>query len=241
MPRPAGRVGGHPSEFFRGAHFLEAEGATHTLRIETDDAELLAPLIVRPIGDGPDLDAVSPYGYPGFTVNGRGVRRRIAEGANPGGGGSIPSRLLPHRARLGLHPPPARPGAARRVDRAQRRADRRPGAEAEVRPSDRRQVRRNLEAGLRGRADPRRRHERRPARRLPRPLRADDAPHRRRPALLLRRRLLRPPASPPTAPGSPSPPTPTAPRPPPRSPASPTATSTTTSPAAPTRASATRR
>ncbi len=63
-----GGVGGHPSEFFRGAHFLEAEGATHTLRIETDDAELLAPLIVRQIGDGPDLDAVSPYGYPGFTV-----------------------------------------------------------------------------------------------------------------------------------------------------------------------------
>ena len=63
-----GALGGHPAEFFRGAHFLEAEGATHTLRIETDDAELLAPLIVREIGDGPDLDAVSPYGYPGFTV-----------------------------------------------------------------------------------------------------------------------------------------------------------------------------
>ena len=44
-----GDVGGHPTEFFRGAHFLEAEGATHTLRIETDEAELLAPLIVREI------------------------------------------------------------------------------------------------------------------------------------------------------------------------------------------------
>ena len=37
-----GGIGGHPSEFFRGAHFLEAEGATHTLRIETGSAELLA-------------------------------------------------------------------------------------------------------------------------------------------------------------------------------------------------------
>ena len=62
-----GGVGGQPSEFFRGAHFLEAEGATHTLRIETDSAELLAPLLVRPVGDGPHLDAVSPYGYPGSS------------------------------------------------------------------------------------------------------------------------------------------------------------------------------
>ena len=44
-----GGVGGHPSEFFRGAHFLDAEGATHTLRIEADDVELLAPLIVHEI------------------------------------------------------------------------------------------------------------------------------------------------------------------------------------------------
>lgn len=90
-----GGVGGHPSEFFRGAQFLAAEGATHTLRIETDDAELLAPLLVRQIGDGPDLDGVSPYGYPGFSVIGDvladRVRRkgRIApESANsPGGDG----------------------------------------------------------------------------------------------------------------------------------------------------------
>ena len=63
-----GGVGGPPSEFFRGAHFLAAERATHTLRIEAGDAELLAPLLVRQIGDGPDLDAVSPYGYPGFRL-----------------------------------------------------------------------------------------------------------------------------------------------------------------------------
>ncbi|HXR31931.1 MAG TPA: GNAT family N-acetyltransferase [Solirubrobacterales bacterium] len=55
-------------EFFRSQPFLEAEGVTHTLRIETGEAELLAPLIVREIGDGPQRDAISPYGYPGLTV-----------------------------------------------------------------------------------------------------------------------------------------------------------------------------
>jgi GNAT acetyltransferase-like protein len=53
-------------EFFRSCQFLDAEAVTHTLRIETDSAELLAPLIVREIGDGPERDATSPYGYPGI-------------------------------------------------------------------------------------------------------------------------------------------------------------------------------
>ncbi len=78
-----GDIGGHPTEFFRAAHFLEAEGVTHTLRIETDDAELLAPLIVREIEGADDLDAVSPYGYPGFTVVGgpdRSPQRRRCAG-----------------------------------------------------------------------------------------------------------------------------------------------------------------
>ncbi len=55
-------------EFFRSRPFLEAEGVTHTLRIAAGEAELLAPLIVRPIGDGPELDAISPYGYPGLVA-----------------------------------------------------------------------------------------------------------------------------------------------------------------------------
>lgn len=58
-------------EFFRSAPFVEAEGVTHTLRIDADAAEVLIPLIVRPI-EGSDLsDATSPYGYPGVTVGGR--------------------------------------------------------------------------------------------------------------------------------------------------------------------------
>jgi hypothetical protein len=54
-------------EFFRCREFLDAEGATHTLRIETEGGDLLAPLIVRPIPGSDGLDAISPYGYPGIT------------------------------------------------------------------------------------------------------------------------------------------------------------------------------
>ncbi len=156
-----GGVGGHPSEFFRGAHFLEAERATHTLRIETDDAELLAPLIVRPIGDGPDLDAVSPYGYPGFTVNGSPppdrVRRndRIAvESANSLQEGEEPGWLDPASvdfSRTGLvsafirHRLDLVPLAGSTERNVVQIAD--PALKPKSRPSDRRQVRRNLEAG----------------------------------------------------------------------------------------------
>jgi hypothetical protein len=154
-----GGVGGHPSEFFRGADFLEAEGATHTLRIETDDAELLAPLIVRQIGDGPDLDAVSPYGYPGFAVIGDvppdRVRRngRIEpESANAPEGDpgwldpatidfsrtGLVSAFIRHRLDL----VPLSGSTERNVVQI---AD--PALKPKSRPSDRRQVRRNLEAG----------------------------------------------------------------------------------------------
>lgn len=54
-------------EFFRSRPFLDAEGVTHTLRIETGDAELLAPLIVREIPGTAERDAISPYGYPGIA------------------------------------------------------------------------------------------------------------------------------------------------------------------------------
>ena len=65
-------------EFFRSRPFLDAEGVTHTLRIEGEAGTLTAPLIVRqipvegtasaevPAGE-PLLDAVSPYGYPGIV------------------------------------------------------------------------------------------------------------------------------------------------------------------------------
>jgi hypothetical protein len=154
-----GGVGGHPSEFFRGAHFLEAEGATHTLRIETDEVELLAPLLVRQIGDGPDRDAVSPYGYPGFSVIGpervRSSPDYLRESANAPAGidpgdvdfsrTGLVSIFIRHRLDL----VPFAGATERNVVQI---AD--PVLPAKSRPSDRRQVRRNLEAGYTARLIP---------------------------------------------------------------------------------------
>jgi hypothetical protein len=156
-----GGVGGHPTEFFRGAHFLAAEGATHTLRIETENAELLAPLIVREIGDGPDRDAVSPYGYPGFTVIGaapvdgpervRSSPDHLRESANaPAREGLVdPADADFHRSGLvsvfirhRLDLVPLAGSTERNVVQI---AD--PALKPKSRPSDRRQVRRNLGAG----------------------------------------------------------------------------------------------
>jgi hypothetical protein len=134
-----GELGRHPSEFFRGAHFLAAERATHTLRIELDDAELLAPLLVREIDGGPDLDAVSPYGYPGFSVVGEGVGDEAVD----------PTEIDFHRTGLvsvfirhRLDLVPLAGATERNVVQIHD-----PALKAKSRPSDRRQVRRNLEAG----------------------------------------------------------------------------------------------
>jgi hypothetical protein len=131
-----GGVGGQPSEFFRGAHFLAAEGATHTLRIETGDVELLAPLIVREIGDGPDLDAVSPYGYPGFSVNGSTAELDPAEVDFSRTG--LVSVFIRHRLDL----VPLAGSTERNLVQIHD-----PALKPKSRPTDRRQVRRNLEAG----------------------------------------------------------------------------------------------
>ena len=66
-------------DFFRSRPFLDAERVTHTLRIESDDAELVAPLIVREIEGTGEHDAISPYGYPGL-VESAGVRDRSRGG-----------------------------------------------------------------------------------------------------------------------------------------------------------------
>jgi len=65
-------------EFFRSRPFLDAEDVTHTLRIDSGEAELLAPLIVREIPGTEERDAISPYGYPGLSV-----RARAREGHGP--------------------------------------------------------------------------------------------------------------------------------------------------------------
>lgn len=152
-----GDVGGHPTEFFRGAHFLEAERVTHTLRIETDDAELLAPLIVREVEGADDLDAVSPYGYPGFTVVGEPDRPRGADPApvegesRPAGdsGWLDPATVDWHRTGLVSvfirHRLDLVPFAGATERNVVQIAD--PARKPKSRPTDRRQVRRNLEAG----------------------------------------------------------------------------------------------
>jgi GNAT acetyltransferase-like protein len=61
-----GATAADPGHFFRSPGFLAAEGATHSLRVDTDPP-LLAPLIVREI-EGGGTDAISPYGYPGATA-----------------------------------------------------------------------------------------------------------------------------------------------------------------------------
>jgi hypothetical protein len=50
-------------EFFRSREFLDAEGATHTLRV----GDLAIPLVVREDLPEGARDAISPYGYPGAS------------------------------------------------------------------------------------------------------------------------------------------------------------------------------
>jgi hypothetical protein len=136
--------------FFRSREFLDAEGATHTLRILSAETELLAPLIVRRIGDGPDRDAISPYGYPGF---GRRVRTNpsiprvsadSAIGIDPAAIDFSATGLVSVFIRHRLDFVPLAGSTRRNVVQV---AD--PALAPKSRPSDRRQVRRNLEAGYR--------------------------------------------------------------------------------------------
>jgi hypothetical protein len=121
-------------EFFRSRPFLDAEGVTHTLRIVSDDSELLVPLIVRPIGDGPERDAVSPYGYPGMSPT--------PPPLDPGKIDFSATGLVSMFIRHALGEPPLTGATARNVVQI---AD--PELAPKSRPSDRRQIRKNFEAG----------------------------------------------------------------------------------------------
>ncbi|RKG58074.1 GNAT family N-acetyltransferase [Corallococcus sp. AB011P] len=58
-------------DYFRSAHHLRAEGATHTLLIEDGEGNAQrVPLIVRSIEGTPYQDAISPYGFPGGRLDG---------------------------------------------------------------------------------------------------------------------------------------------------------------------------
>lgn len=140
-------------EFFRSRPFLDAEGVTHTLRVETDDGELLAPLIVREIEGTEERDAISPYGYPGLVAGGsREHVRRSNSGEAPADMLPTPldtaaidfsaTGLVSVFIRHTLDPSPLAGATERNVVQI---AD--PALPPKSRPSDRRQVRRNLEAG----------------------------------------------------------------------------------------------
>lgn len=90
-----GGAGAESPAFFRSSRFLRVEGVTHTLRIEDDGGRCAIPLVVRPVGDLGLRDAVSPYGYPGGSVEGRPPR---VSGADLGGLGLVSIFL---RERLG--------------------------------------------------------------------------------------------------------------------------------------------
>ncbi|HXR59865.1 MAG TPA: GNAT family N-acetyltransferase [Solirubrobacterales bacterium] len=124
-------------QFFRSRSFLDAEAATHTLRIETDAGELLAPLVVRPIEGTEERDGISPYGYPGFAA---------PEGLelDPAAIDWSATGLVSVFVRHVLGPSPLAGFSERNVVQI---AD--PALPPKSRPSDRRQIRRNLEAGYR--------------------------------------------------------------------------------------------
>ena len=133
-------------EFFRSRPFLDAEGVTHTLRIEASGTELLAPLIVREIPGADALDAISPYGYPGIAAAAdfdRAIGREKSAGTlDPGAidfaGTGLVSLFLRHT----LGEPPLAGTAGRNVVQI---AD--PSLPAKSRPSDRNQINKNRRAG----------------------------------------------------------------------------------------------
>jgi hypothetical protein len=122
-------------EFFRSRPFLDAERVTHTLRIEAGEAELLAPLIVREVGDGPEVDAISPYGYPGLQA---------APGVtiDPASVDFAATGLVTAFIRQRLGEPPFTGAAERNVVQI---AD--PSLPRKSRMSDRQQIRKNLRRG----------------------------------------------------------------------------------------------
>jgi hypothetical protein len=129
-----GGVAASGEEFFRSRPFLDAEGATHTLRIVSEGGELLAPLIVREIGDGPERDAISPYGYPGLVGSPPNLDPESIDFSATG----LVSIFLRHR----LAEPPLLGASERNVVQV---AD--PALPPKSRGSDRNQINKNLRRG----------------------------------------------------------------------------------------------
>ncbi|HEY6551259.1 MAG TPA: GNAT family N-acetyltransferase [Solirubrobacterales bacterium] len=134
------------NDFFRSRPFLDAEGATHTLRIAASDSELLAPLIVRPVDNGSELDATSPYGYPGIVdatdFDHAGMGSVSATPLNPTLIDFASTGLVTAFIRHTLADPPLSGASERNVVQI---AD--PALPPKSRPSDRNQINKNLRRG----------------------------------------------------------------------------------------------
>ena len=122
-------------EFFRSRPFLEAEGVTHTLRIRSEQGTLRFPLIVRTIDDGPELDAMSPYGYPGAAGS-------VASPLDPTAIDFSATGLVSAFIRHAVGPPPLAGSSERNVVQI---AD--PELPRKSRPSDRNRINKNRRAG----------------------------------------------------------------------------------------------
>lgn len=129
------------AEFFRSREFLDAEGVTHTLRIEGEERALVAPLIVRSIDDTGERDGVSPYSYPGLVAAG-GSLPPAPFVLEPSEIDFSETGLVSLFIRHILGEPLLAGTTPRNVVQI---SD--PGLPPKSRPSDRRQIRRNLEAG----------------------------------------------------------------------------------------------
>jgi hypothetical protein len=143
----SGAAAESPEQFFRSPEFLRAEGVTHSLLIraagEHDDGPLprqpalVAPLIVRQIPGG-GVDAVSPYGYPGFAVE-AGCKLPLEAGSIDFSGTGLVSAFFRHCLAVEIPLAGATPRNLCLL------AD--PALEPKSRMSDRQQIRKNLRAG----------------------------------------------------------------------------------------------
>jgi hypothetical protein len=136
-------------DFFRSRPFLDAESVTHTLRIDAGGEELVAPLIVREIEGGPELDATSPYGYPGIARRTR-PSEQIANSIDPAAIEFSATGLVAAFIRHTLEEPPPLAGASDR--NVVQIAD--PELPRKQRPSDRNQINRNRRNGYETRLVP---------------------------------------------------------------------------------------
>lgn len=125
------------SEFFRSPEFLKAEAVTHSLRIETETGSITAPLLVRGIEGSDSIDGISPYGYPGFAIKGEPGLIEVEQIDFTTTG--LVTVFIRHV--LGADPP-LTAATPRNICLL---SD--PELPRKSRPSDRRQVRRNNEAG----------------------------------------------------------------------------------------------